>query len=62
MTEIRKQYEKFDFNNLIYYFKGNTSPINFFVFKGSQHIFKNIYNGGTALEDVEKEQNVLKKN
>ena len=57
LAEIRKQYEKTDFNNLTYFFKGNTSPINFISFRGPLHIFKDIHSGSMALEDVETEQN-----
>ena len=60
MAEIRKQYEKIDFNNLTYFFKGNTVPINFIGLKGPLHIFKSICSGNIALEDVEKEQKSLK--
>ena len=42
------------------FFKGNSAPMNFIGFKGPQHIFKDIYNDSTALEDVEKEQKSLK--
>ena len=49
-----------DFNNLIYLFKGKTAPTNFIGFKGPLHIFKSIYGGHIALEDVEKDQQKLK--
>ena len=62
MVEIRNQFEKIDFNNLTYFFKGNTAPINFIGFKDPLHIFKNIYDGSTALQDVEKGQKSLKTN
>ena len=41
---------------MTYFYKGNTTPINFIDFKGPLHIFKSIYNGSVPLEDVEKEQ------
>ena len=62
MAEIRDQSEKIDFNNLIYIFKGKTAPTIFFGFKGSLHIFKSIYDGDIALEDVEKDKKNLKQN
>ena len=61
MAETRKNNPAIGFNNLTYNFKGSENvPINFIKFKGPNHIFKNIHNGGMALEDVEKEQKELK--
>ena len=56
MAEIRNQFEKIDFNNLTYFYKGNIAPIKFIGFKGPLHIFKSIVYGSIPLEDVEKEQ------
>ena len=56
MTKIRESSEPIDFNNLIYYYKGNTAPINFIGFEGLLHIFKSIYKGDKTLEELEKEQ------
>ena len=58
MAEIRKNNQPIDFNGLTYNFKGpEHAPINFIMFKGGpNHIFKSIYDGDVALEDVEKEQ------
>ena len=50
MVEIRNQLKKIDFNNLTYFIKGKTAPINFIGFKGPLHIFKSTYNGSIALE------------
>ena len=55
MVEIRNQIKKIYFNDLTYFYKGNTAPIKFIGFKGPLHIFKSIYNGSIPLEDVEKE-------
>ena len=55
MAEIRDQSKKIDCNNLKYIFKGKTTPTNFVGFKGPLHIFKSIYSGDIALEDVEKD-------
>ena len=60
MAEIRKKYEKIDFHNLTYFFKGNTTAINFIGFKGPLHNFKSIYSGNIDLEDAEKEEKGLK--
>ena len=54
LTKIRKSSEPIDFNNLIYYYKGNTTPINFIDFKGPLHIFKSVYKGDKSLEEIEK--------
>ena len=59
MGEVRNQIKKIDFNNLTYFYKGNTALINFISFKGPLHIFKNIYDGNTTLKDVEKKQKSL---
>ena len=39
--------------------KGHTAPGNFISFKGPLHIFKSIYSGDLALEDVEEDQRKL---
>ena len=60
-AEIRKNKEPIDFLNLSYNFKGpKIAPISFIKFKCPNNIFKSIYNGNIALEDVEKEQTKLK--
>ena len=56
MVEIRNQFNKIDFNDLTYFYKGSTAPIKYIGFKGPLHIFEIIYNGSIILEDVEKEQ------
>ena len=56
LTKIRESSGPIDFNNLIYYYKGNTAPINFIDFKGPLNIFKSIYKGDKTLEEREKEQ------
>ena len=52
--------KKIDFHNLTYIFKGKTAPTIFLGFKGPLHIFKSIYSGDIALEDVEKDQKNFK--
>ena len=59
MVEIRDQSKKINFDNLTYFFKDNTTSINFIGFKGPLHIFRSIYKGNIASEDVEKEQKKL---
>ena len=60
LAEIRNS-SKIDFNNLKYTFKDpNNNPIDFIRFKGPLNIFKSIYNSNIALEDVEKNQKILR--
>ena len=54
LAEIKDCNKTIDFNNLTYDFTGDSTPVNFIGFKGPLHIFKSIYNGDMALEDVEK--------
>ena len=61
MTKIRESSEPIDFNNLIYYYKGNTAPINFIGFEGPLHIFKSINKGDKTLEEIEGEQTEFKR-
>ena len=56
LVKIRESIEPIDFNNLIYFYKGNSTLIKFIDYKGPMHIFKSIYNGDISLEDIEKEQ------
>ena len=60
-SKYETNFKKNDFNSLTYFYKGDTAPINFIGFKGPLHIFKSIYNGSIALDDVEKEQKSLKR-
>ena len=61
MTKIRESSEPIVFNNLIYYYEGNSAPINFIGFEGPLHIFKSLYKGDKTLEEIEKEQIKFKK-
>ena len=61
LAKLRESSEPNDFNNLIYFYKGNSVPIKFIGYKGPMHIFKSIHNGDISLEDVEKEQIKFKK-
>ena len=45
MKEVQKLSKEIDFNNLIYYFKGQIiAPITFIRFRGSLNTFKGIKN------------------
>ena len=56
--KYEKNNQLIDFSYLIYNFKGpNIGPISFIKFKGPNHIFKSIYDGDIALEDVVKKAN-----
>ena len=56
LAKIRESSKPIDFNNLIYFYKGNSAPIKFIGYKGPMHIFKCIHNGDISLEDIEKEK------
>ena len=57
--EIRDFTKTIGSNNLTYNFTGDSAPIIFIGFKVPLHIFKSIYNGDRALEDVEKDKKKL---
>ena len=50
--EIQNFSEQIDFNNLIYYFKGESGPKNFIGFKGPPNVYKNIKDDYTTLEKL----------
>ena len=59
LAEMRDSTKAIDFNNLTYNVTGESAPISFVGFKGPLNIFKSIYNGDVALEDVEKDKKNL---
>ena len=59
LAEIRDSTKTIDFDNLTFDFEGDSAAISFIGFKGPLHIFKSIYNGDIALEDVEKDKKNL---
>ena len=62
LAKIRESYKPVDFNDVTYNFKDlRISPVSFIKFKGPLRIFKSIHNGDIPLEDIEKEQQELKK-
>ena len=56
MTEIRYLSREIDFNNLTYYFKNKSSPINFIGFKTPLHLCRDIFNGNIKLSKSEEDQ------
>ena len=62
LAKIQESNEPIDYNDLIYYFKGDRAPKNFIEYKGPMHIFKKVHNGDVSLEDIEKEQIKFKRN
>ena len=52
LAKTRESSEPIDYNDLIYYYKGNSAPKNFVEYKGPMHIFKRIHNGDISLEDI----------
>ena len=61
LAKIRESNEPIDYNDFIYYFKGDSAPKNVIECKGPMHIFKKIHNGDVSFEDIEKEQIKFKK-
>ena len=61
MKEVQKLSKEIDFNNLIYYFKGQIiAPIAFIRFRGSLNTFKRIINVNILLQKAEKEEEQFK--
>ena len=54
MDEILEIRDKIDFSNLIYDFKGETTPIYFAKFEDPMYISDHIKKGDTTLQQVEK--------
>ena len=57
MGEIQNLSKDINFNNLTYYFKGNSSPKIIIGFKGQLGFYKNIKEGYTILEKAEENKN-----
>ena len=51
-----------DYNNLTYIFKGLTYPISFAKYRGPMYAYNQLKNGEQILQQVEKQQKILKKN
>ena len=56
MEELVYLSKQNDFDNLIYYYKGNTPPKTFVGFKGPLRFSNNIKEGNIALEKAEEEE------
>ena len=56
LAKTRESIEPIDFNNLVYFYKGNSAPVEFIDYKGPMHIFKSIHKSDISLEDIEKDQ------
>ena len=54
IDEIQTLSKHIDFNNLVYYFKGESGSKNFISFRGPLNFYKNIKNDHTSLEKAEK--------
>ena len=62
MDEILEMSKKIDYSNLVYHFKGPTHPVNFAIFGGPMYTYNQLKNGDISLQQVEKQQKILKKN
>ena len=60
IDELQNLSKRFNFDNLVYYFKGKSRPENFIGFKDSLAFYKNIKDGYTTLEKAEKKQKTFK--
>ena len=54
IDEIQTLSKQIDFNNLVYYFNGESRSKNFISFRGPLNFYKNIKNDHTTLEKAEK--------
>ena len=61
MDKILEMSKEIDYNNLVYYFKGPTHPINFAIFGGPMYTYGQLKNGHISLQQVEKQQKDFKK-
>ena len=61
MDEILEMSRKIYYNNLVYNFKGPTSPISFTKFGGPLYTYNQLKIGDTTLQQVEKQQKDFKK-
>ena len=58
--EIQNLSKQIDFNNIIYYFKGESAPKNFIGLKGPLAFYKNIKDGYMTLENTAETQKEFK--
>ena len=57
-SEIQSLNKQIDFNNLIYYFKGESGPKTFISFKSPLAFYKKIKDGYVTLEKVEEKKEI----
>ena len=62
MDKILEMSKEIDYSNLVYHFKGPTHPVNFAIFGGPMYTYNQLKNGDISLQQVEKQQKILKKN
>ena len=58
VDEIENLRKQIDFNNLVYYFKGESGWKTFINFKSLLNFYKNIKDGYATLEKVQKIKNI----
>ena len=61
MDEILEMSRETNYNNLVYNFKGPTTPISFTRFGGPMYTYNQLKNGDTTLQQAEKQQKDFKK-
>ena len=60
IDEILQMGDDINHNDLVYKFKGPTTPINFDKYGGPLHIYGHLKNGNVTLQQVEEEQKKFK--
>ena len=60
MDEILQMSREINYNNLVYSFKGATSPISFTKFGGPMYTYDQLKKGDKKLQQVEEEQKRFK--
>ena len=61
-VEIKELTDEIDHNNLIHYYKNNTTPKDFNNFENGMELFGKIKSGEMKLDDAKELQNVFKTN
>ena len=62
MSKIQKISAEINYDDLVYYFKGSSSPVSFIEYEDPLDIYDKIKNGDKIIQAAEKEQKNKKKN
>ena len=61
MSKIQKISAEINYDDLVYYFKGSSSPVSFIEYEDPLDIYDKIKNGDKIIQAAEKEQKNKKK-